>query len=174
MNTDPHLPPSPMHQDDEQERSFNRRAEDHLGTFRQLIDQHTADEMERHDAIIERLDQNDSKLAHIEAGQAAMNLSIQAFMTENGQFFKAIQRAFPKDDEGNPDYDGHKKAHLSWISNAKDEREVMEFVRKQMKDEQKSEDIVTYTKKVIFAGAALAVVSFIAIATWAAFLKGPM
>jgi hypothetical protein len=103
-----------------------------------------------------------------------MNQSITAFMEGQGTFIAAIIRAFPKDDEGKPDYDGHKKAHLSWISNAKDEKEVMEYVRKQMKDEEKSDDLLSYVKKVIFAGAALAVVSFVAIAAWAAFLKGPV
>jgi hypothetical protein len=170
-----------MHQDDAHDAQWGRRADDHLGNFKTLLERHTAEEMERYNEIIDRLDATDetvtsidSRLGHIEKGQAAMNTSILSFMEENGQFFKAIQRAFLKDEEGKPDYDGHKKAHLSWITNAKDEKEVMEFVRKQMKDEAKSDDLLTYTKKVIFAGAALAIVSFIAIATWAAFLKGPM
>ena len=175
------LPERPGMNHNDNNAAWGRRADDHLGSFKTLLESHTVEEMERYDAIIERLGATEeatssinARLGHIENGQAAMNTSILAFMEENGEFFRAIKRAFPKDDEGKPDYDGHKKAHLSWISNAKDEKEVMEFVRRQMKDEQKSEDIVAYTKKVIFAGAALAIVSFIAIATWAAFLKGPI
>ena len=169
MSHDPHLPPT-----QEQWDGMERRAQGILERFQHELSLHTKDEMERYDEIIDRMEATDATLTHIEKSQRAMNMSIQAFMETHGGFISAIQRAFPKDDEGKPDYDGHKKAHLSWITNAKDEKEVMEYVRKQMKDEAKSEDLVTYTKKVIFAGAALAVVSFVAVATWAAFLKGPM
>jgi hypothetical protein len=139
-----------------------------------MLETHTTEEMERYGEIIGRLDQTETNLASLNRGQQSMNQSITAFMEGQGTFIAAIIRAFPRDDEGKPDYDGHKKAHLSWISNAKDEKEVMEFVRRQMKDEEKSAELLTYTKKIIFAGAALAVVSFIAVATWAAFLKGPV
>ena len=165
---------------EETNTAWGRRTDDHLGTFKTMLEKHTAEEMERYDEIIERLGTTeetvtsiDTRIGGIEKGQAAMNASIHAFMDTHGSFFTAIQRAFPRDDEGKPDYDGHKKAHLSWISNAKDEKVVMEFVRRQMKDEEKSADLLSYVKKVIFAGAALAVVSFVAIAAWAAFLKGP-
>jgi hypothetical protein len=166
---------------EETNAAWGRRADDHLGNFKTLLERHTAEEMERYNEIIERLGTTeetvtsiDARIGGIETGQKAMNASILSFMEENGAFFAAIKRAFPKDDEGRPDYDGHKKAHLSWISNARDEKEVMEFVRRQMKDEEKSADLLSYVKKVIFAGAALAVVSFVAIAAWAAFLKGPV
>jgi hypothetical protein len=143
-------------------------------TFHQLLEEHTKGEMERYDEIIDRLDQTETNLGRINQTQIAMNQSIHAFMEAHGGFITTIQRAFPKDEEGKPDYDGHKKAHLSWISNAKDEKEVMEYVRKQMQEDKNSAELLNYTKKVIFAGAALAVVSFVAIATWAAFLKGPV
>jgi hypothetical protein len=178
MNHDPNQPPCA--EAEEAHLNWGRRADDHLENFTAVLEKHTVEEMERYKEIIDRLGATeeatmsiDKRLNHIENGQKAINQSIHAFMEAHSTLFYAIQSAFPKDEEGKPDYDGHKKAHLSWISNAKDEKEVMEFVRKQMKDEAKSEDLLTYTKKVIFAGAALAVVSFIAIATWAAFLKGP-
>ena len=164
---------APQKSAEENNVAWGRRTDDHLGNFKTMLEAHTREEMERYDEIIDRIDQTDTKLLHIERSQTAMNASLHAFMETHGQFFSAIQRAFPKDDEGRPDYDGHKKAHLSWISNAKDEKEVMEFVRNQMKSEEKSADLLSYVKKVIFAGAALAVVSFVAIAAWAAFLKGP-
>ena len=167
-----HQPVTQQKTTEETNAAWGRRADDHLGNFKTLLEAHTREEMERYDEIIDRIDQTDTKLLHIERSQTAMNSSIQSFMDVHGGFFAAIQRAFPKDEEGKPDYDGHKKAHLSWISNAKDEKEVMEFVRRQMKDEEKSADLLSYVKKVIFAGAAVAVCSFLAIAAWAAFLKG--
>ena len=171
--TYPLLHPAPK-TGEETNAAWGRRTDDHLGTFKQMLEQHTSEEMERYDEIIGRLEQSEENMNTLTRGQKAMNDSLHAFMDTHGQFFSAIQRAFPKDDEGRPDYDGHKKAHLSWITNAKDEKEVMEYVRRQMKDEEKSADLLGYVKKVIFAGAALAVVSFIAIAAWAAFLKGPV
>lgn len=149
-----------MHQDAEEcSRQWGRRADDHLGNFKSLLEKHTAEEMERYQEIIERLGSTeetvtsiDERLDHIEDGQKAMNQSIHAFMETHGQFFTAIQRAFPKDEDGKPDYDGHKKAHLSWISNAKDEKEVMEFVRKQMDDDKKwSDDKRFYVRAVVSA-----------------------
>ena len=176
-----------------------RRAQNVLDQFTHLMAKHTKDEMDRYDKIIDDLEAAKTDVAavksdihelttKIEDNDAAstnrheetqrkvkvLTESINAFMEGQGAFIAAIIRAFPKDEEGRPDYDGHKKAHLSWISNAKDEKEVMEFVRRQMKDEEKSADLLAYIKKVIFAGAAVAVCSFLAIAAWAAFLKGPV
>ena len=145
-----------------------------ISTFTILLEQYKEGEMARYEEIIGRLDQTETNLDKLNRGQIAMNTSITSFMEKHGEFIMSIQKAFPKDEDGLPDYDGHKKAHLAWISDAKDEKEVMEFVRKQMTDEKKSGELLEYTKKVIFAGAALAIVSFIAIATWAAFLKGPV
>jgi hypothetical protein len=170
----PYPPHTPQKSAEDTNAAWGRRTDDHLGSFKVMLETHTTEEMERYAEIIGRLDQTETNLASLNRGQQSMNQSITAFMEGQGTFIAAIIRAFPRDDEGKPDYDGHKKAHLSWISNARDEREVMEFVRKQMTDEKKSSELLEYTKKVIFAGAALAIVSFIAIATWAAFLKGPV
>ena len=152
---------------------WRERTNDHLDDFKSMLLKHTAEEMEKYNEIIERLDQTETNLDKLTRSQTAMNQSIHAFMTGQEAFISAICRAFPKDEDNKPDYDGHRKAHLEWITDADDEREVMSYVRKKMKEDEKSDELLNYTKKVIFAGAAFAVVSFIAIASWAAFLKGP-
>lgn len=150
-----------------------RRVRNELGTFTKMLDSHVKDEMERYGEIIDRQDQMDNKLSHIEKSQSELSKSIMAFMENHGSFISAIQRAFPKDEEGKPDYDGHKKAHLSWISNAKDEKEVMEFVRKQMKDEEGSKDFQQYVKKVVTAAVAVGLVSWLWAVIWPAIIAGP-
>jgi hypothetical protein len=146
--------------------------------FFKLMEQHTEDEMDRYDQIINKINANDDKSIkrHDETHERISHLtqSIESFLSEQSTFHDAIKRAFPKDDEGKPDYDGHRGAHLSWISNAKDEMEVIEYVRKQMVDSGKSEDLRQYVKKVALAAAAIAVGSWFVLLIWQGALHGPV
>jgi hypothetical protein len=170
MHQDTHLPPL-----EECDQRWGRRADDHLEAFKQLLLAHTSEEMEKYEKIIDdveaikrdvieltnKIDDNDSSsINRHEATQEKVKHltdSINAFMEGQSAFISAIIRAFPKDDEGKPDYDGHRSAHLSWISDAKEAKEFKRFLR-----------------NTILGAAAVGVTSFVAIATWAAFLKGPV
>jgi len=144
-----------------------RRVKAHLGQFTELLNNHIADEMERYDDIIDKQDQLENKLVHIEnrmeaqyqemsARFANMSTSINAFIEGNGDFIRAMKRAFPRDDTGEPDYDGHRTAHLSWIQDSKDGKELK-----------------AYIQKVVLAAGAIAVVSWLWAVVWPAFLHGP-
>ena len=172
MHQDTHLPPLEEQRCDER---WGRRADDHLDAFKKLLLAHTSEEMEKYEKIIgdieaikgdvseltNKIDDNDSaSINRHEATQEHVKHltdSINAFMEGQSAFISAIVRAFPKDDDGKPDYDGHRGAHLSWINDAKEAKEFKRFL-----------------KQTILGAAAVAVTSFVAIATWAAFLKGPV
>ena len=137
------------------------RARDSLNRFHTILESHTKEEMERYNEIISKIDDNDNASIdrHDEALLKIKHLtdSVNAWMNGNGEFISAIRRAFPKDDEGKPDYDGHRTAHLSWISDANEQKEFKKFL-----------------KNTIIGAVVLGMGGFVLIATWVAFLKGPV
>ena len=139
-----------------------RRVGDELGHFSRLLKEYTDDEMERYNDLIDKIDQNENKLAYIEskvdeASVRVQNLStsVTAFMDSHGEFIRSIKRAFPKDEDGHPDYDGHRGAHLSWIKNSEEEK-----------------DFKNYVKKVVTGAVAIGVVSWLWAVVWPAFVMG--
>ena len=139
----------------------DRRAQDSLNRFHTILESHTKEEMERYNEIISKIDDNDNASIdrHDEALRKIKHLtdSVDAWMSGNGEFISAIRRAFPRDDEGKPDYDGHRTAHLSWISDAHEQKEFKKFL-----------------KNTIIGAVVLGMGGFVLIATWVAFLKGPV
>lgn len=136
-------------------------------TFIQLLKSHKKDEMERYEEIIsnqskmmDQIEENEveSMRRHDETHHRIQNLSaaMASFMAKNDEFYAAIKRAFPKDTEGHPDYDGHRTAHLAWI---KEDSDAMELKK--------------YIKKVVLAAAATALVSWLWAVVWPAFIHGP-
>jgi anion-transporting ArsA/GET3 family ATPase len=157
------------------ENTWGRRADDHLSAFKELLMSHTSEEMEKYEKMIQdidalkremtdltnKIDDNDAaSINRHEATQERIKCltdSINAYMEHHSQFIESIRRAFPRDADNRPDYDGHNRAHLSWIADA-----------------QEAKDFKKFLKQTILGAAALALCSFVAIATWAAFLKGPV
>lgn len=144
-----------------------RRVQGELNQFTILLNAHVKDEMERYEDIIDKQDQLENKLAHIErrmedqydqmsARFANLSTSINVFIESNGEFMKSMRRAFPRDDTGEPDFDGHRTAHLAWIQDSKDGKELK-----------------AYIQKVVLAAGAIAVVSWLWAVVWPAFLHGP-
>ena len=132
-----------------------------------MLNNHVKEEMDRFEEFVDKQDQFENKLSHIEQrmedqyetlGARVSNLStsITAFMEHHGEFIKSIRKAFPKDEEGNPDYDGHRSAHLAWIKDSEDGKELKKYIQ-----------------KVVLGAAAVAVVSWLWAVVWPAFLHGP-
>jgi hypothetical protein len=146
----------------DQDIVWERRADSHLRLFKDLLEMHTLREMEKHDQIIAKINANDEKSnnRHDVTQEKIRQLtsSVEEWMNSNSEFIESIKRAFPRDNEtGKPDYDGHRAAHLALIE-----------------DNNSSKELKNYIKKVVLGASAVAICSFIAIATWATFLKGPM
>lgn len=112
-------------------------------------------------------DETQEQLKHLQQ-------SIESWIAGHDIFLSAIKRAFPKDDEGNPDYDGHRGAHLSWISNARDEKEVMEYVRAQMDSAKKWSDDKRFYLRALAVTVSGAVLLWAGSSLWVSFLKGPI
>ena len=152
---------------DEEWSGMERRTTDALGKFNAMLKEHTKDEMERYDHIIDQQDQLDNKLNINAANSVArdehtqerikhLTVSIDAFISGNQAFMDSIKRAFPKDDDGRPDFDGHRTAHLAWITNSKETKEL-----------------IAYIKKVALSAAAIALSSWVVMLIWQGALHGP-
>lgn len=106
----------------------------HTTEMRKTLSDHTDDEMDRFDQIVNKINVNDAKSEsrHDETQSRLNHLSqsIENFLAEQELFHAAIKRAFPKDEEGHPDYDGHRGAHLAWMSDAKESKEFKNYVKK--------------------------------------------
>ncbi len=146
----------------EQEWSgLERRTTDALGNFKSMLCEHTKDEMERYDQILNNVLVNNeaSEARHDETQERISHLtqSIESFMSGSDEFMGSIRRAFPKDEDGLPDYAGHCGAHLSWISDAK-----------------ASKELKLYIQRVVLGAAAIAVSSWIVLLIWQGVLNGPV
>ena len=152
---------------EEEWSGLERRTSDALGNFKTMLHEHTKEEMERYAEIIDNQDQITNKInANAEAsvkrdGETQERIhhlqqSIDAFINGSHDFMASIKRAFPKDADGQPDYDGHRGAHLAWISNSKEAKEL-----------------TAYIKKVVLGAAAIALSSWVVMLIWQGALHGP-
>jgi hypothetical protein len=147
---------------------MERRTTDALGKFNAMLQDHTKEEMERYAEILDQQDQITNKLiANSEASMVrdattqdkirSLTQSINSFITGSQDFMASVKRAFPKDDMGHPDYDGHRGAHLAWITNTKE-----------------SKELIAYIKKVVLGAAAIALSSWVVMLIWQGALHGPV
>jgi len=141
----------------------DRRAESPMQAILQmqhLISKNREAEMERYKTIIDGISEvrESGEIRHNETGRRIDDLSdtIKQFISDTKGFHDSVKRAFPKDDEGNPDYDGHRGAHLAWIKTDKDDKADKRYI-----------------KRVISAAIAIAVCSWLTVAAWNQFLAGP-
>lgn len=113
---------------------IERRTVGALDHFATMLKEHKENEMDRYDQIINKINANDSKSEsrHDETQTRLNHLSksIDNFMAEQSLFHDAIKRAFPRDEDGLPDFDGHKSAHLSWMKSSAEEKEFKNYVKK--------------------------------------------
>lgn len=157
------------------------------GEITRYIHDHTKEETERYGEMIDRQDQLENKINHLEnsvqevteiVGNNSKSIkqlteSVNAWMQNNSELLGCIRKAFPRDDHGEPDFDGHRTAHNNWIKNAPEEKELMSFMRsmqtKMIEDKARWDKIAQN----VLSGIIFAVVTFVGIAAWAAFIKGP-
>lgn len=136
--------------------------------------------LERFSEIMIKQDQFETKLISVEDKVDAATLQlhelavkIDSFVDSQEEFTRVLKRAFPKDENGDPDYDGHRSAHLSWIKNAPEEKEILQFMKRFMKKLEEDEAKWTRVWSNVISSAILAILGFTALAVWITFLKGP-
>ena len=135
---------------------MDKKMDAHAAEVQKMLSTHTNEEMERYREIIEgNAELRDALTSHIENSEHRHNILSQSFheyaeRMEN--FCKQIAQAFPKDDEGKPDFRGHGKAHESWMESAPSDKELMEYVKAQKaKDEESSADFKFYRRAAVVA-----------------------
>lgn len=108
----------------------------HVDKVEKIMANHVGEEMERYREIIDLIEEKDRRS---EDRHHALVQSISAYNAH----VELIDGAFLDDeDNGQPDYRGHRKAHKSWAKDGEEEKKVMEFVKNQMNaDAKKAEDM---------------------------------
>lgn len=160
------------------------RRENEVETLRREMAEHAEEEMKRYAEIVDMQDRlevkveaynKESEARHTETQQqlGEISRSIEALARESQSFYASVRRAFPKDDDGDTDFSGHRKAHDAWIAQAKEDRELMAYVRLERSEKDEWNRTWKHVKVALLASVMLAVVTYIGIATWAALLRGP-
>lgn len=125
----------------------------HAAEMRKVFMDHTAEEMERYEEIISKIDKNaeESRERHKD-----LHDLVKGNCDQIKWIVGALTDAFPADKRGNPDFSGHAKAHENWIEEAKSTNELK-----------------AYIQKVVLAAALIAVGSWVAALIWQGVLNGP-
>ena len=95
-----------------------------------VFSKHEKEELERYDAIREDILELSRKM---------------------DAFHASIQSAFPKDEDGNPDYLGHQHDHKVRSINAEQDREVLEYARKWVKHHRERSEDFHYIARAVLA-----------------------
>lgn len=132
----------------------------HVDKVEKLFDNHTREEMERYQEILEMIAQNtrliEMNAAASEKRHADICRSIDSYMDKSEKVYDALKAAFVKDPKGDPDFYGHARAHESWIEERREWKEM-----------------ATYVKRTVLSAATIALCSWIGVLIWQGALKGP-
>lgn len=122
---------------------------------KEIVATHQKEEMERYAEIIEKINHNEEKSneRHDETQRQLSHLSqsIEAYFSGQNEFVADFKRAFPKNADGLPDFDGHRRGHESLIENSKIDKDVREFIKRQMDNAVKDEDDKRFIKRAVIA-----------------------
>lgn len=125
----------------------------HVEKVERLFDNHTRDEMDRYQEILELIERNnqENRSRHDELCK-----SVDCYTEKAEKVYGALSAAFVRDSKGDPDFYGHARAHESWIEE-----------RKEWKD------LMTYVKRTVISAATIALGSWIGVLIWQGALQGP-
>ena len=135
-------------------KHINCRLDTHAAQVVKYFEDHTRNEMERVEDILEKIE-----LTNRGAELRFRTLSdlVKESVVKTEQTYAVFSEAFPVNRHGKPDFAGHALAHESWIKETNDSRELR-----------------AYIQKVVLAAAAIAVGSWVALLIWQAVLHGPV
>lgn len=132
----------------------------HAKQMSEKFDSHTRDEMDRFDEIANKYAEVLALIAqnNIASNERHKSLleSVDNHMRKTESIYECIAEAFPADKKGKPDFAGHANAHDKWIENAKDTKQLIEYV-----------------KRVVLAAVGTALVSWVTLLVWNGVLHGP-
>lgn len=138
----------PEHWDGEERRSIPVHVLNYMDAqvaeVKSIITSHTGEELERFMDILRKIDD------HAKASEARHNELVDRLTVIAGRQ-ELMEQAFPRDDDGSPDFRGHAGAHKNWIKRADDEAKVMAYVREQMDTDTKRRDDIRFVLRAVLA-----------------------
>ncbi len=115
------------------ERRTDNNTLNAITRIQQVMVTHTREEMERYKEIIDGIaaTREASEKRHHETFERIENLasSIRDLSAKADMFHDSIKRAFVKDDDGMPDFDGHRTAHISMMNDAKALGSIKNYIK---------------------------------------------
>ena len=134
---------------------MDERLARHTSEVQSVFRDHTADEMDRYNEILRSLGEHREET---ERRFTELFQSIDAYTTASEALHQDVMQAFPKDEDGAPDFKGHAKAHKAWIANAEKQDQIMAFVEGQMDTDKKRKDDLRFIVRAVIVAIAGAVV----------------
>lgn len=133
------------------------RMREHTDHVEEILREHVSDEMCRFGEIQGAIKALRERTEELELRSANRHAEIMAVLTQHTRRIEEMERAFLEDHKGQPDYDGHHSDHS---------------VRAKAGEWWKDMRNKTTTKMIEWASVAL--VAWVMLHVWTAFLKGPM
>lgn len=138
----------PEHWDGEERRSIPIHVihymDAQVAEVKSIITGHTDEELQRFMDILKKIDD------HTKASEARHNELVERLTVIAGRQ-ELMEQAFPRDDNGDPDFRGHSSAHKNWMKRADDDAKLMAYVREQMDTDTKRRDDIRFVIRAIFA-----------------------
>ena len=143
------------------------------GKLKAMIEAHEAKDEAAHQTMLGELKKSEAAHAKTQGRLASLIQSIESWTSKHDLFIEAIKRAFPKDDEGRPDYDGHRTSHLVWMAGSDKEKKIMDYVESQIKSDDKWREDKRFYVRTVAATVTGVMVIWVGNVLWAAFAAGP-
>jgi predicted Ser/Thr protein kinase len=121
--------------------------------YREEFASHDADEMRRYDQILENQKINAQAA---ESRYAELIRSVDSYTEKTEHFQDSIKDAFLVNRHGKPDFVGHAEAHQAWVTEASENQQMRQFI-----------------KRTIIGASTVGVGSWITMLMWSGLLQGP-
>lgn len=146
----------------------------HTAEIKGIVDGHTGDEMKRYQEILGSVgdikgdieSRFRSVLVEMEERFSALGGSIDAYMSDVEALYNAVSQAFPKDEDGKPDFKGHAKDHKIRMENAEKHEQLMAYVDQQMKNDKNNAEDRRFIKRAVIGGVVTVFVLWAAKVLW--------
>lgn len=150
---------------------IDERLATHTERVSKVVADHTREEMDRYKEILDKID---AHRADSEDRHGALSDAFAQYASKMDDFCHAISQAFPKDDEGKPDFRGHGQAHASWMANSERDKSLLAYVETQKQKDEDADKDIKYYKRAVISAVAVIVVLWVGNLIWAGAAQGPL
>lgn len=147
---------------------MNDKLAQHAQDTRQILADHAQEEMARYSEMLNSID-------HVrEANERrydALASAIGAYTEKVDEFYKSVEQAFPRTEDGKADFSGHAKAHKAWMASSEDNKELMEYVRQQRESDKRWKEDGRFVMRAVVVAVLAAVVMWAGNTLWSGAVK---